>query len=257
MGKRVKLSLINNGSISAVFGNIIEEEPLKIEFDNVEIFKNYDIIIFPYITQNSRRIFFLDTIAIEENIIEFKFSKDISDVFFKYNFIEFNHNINVVKIADNQKEKYIQLSNKLNIQEHNSTANRLKEVYSRDDIENRELISFLIDINAKIDEILYLLKPKVNIDGSKEYTSIILGEEGIFFISREKIESSNIMIHSTIRDSGGFFSFASVCHLEEFSKCNEFIIYKAVFENINNDTEDKIIKYIFRFEREMLKEANK
>ena len=171
---------------------------IKIEFDNVEIFKNYDIIIFPYITQNSRRIFFLDTIAIEENIIEFKFSKDISDVFFKYNFIEFNHNINVVKIADNQKAKYIQLSNKLNIQEHNSTANRLKEVYSRDDIENRELISFLIDINAKIDEILYLLKPKVNIDGSKEYTSIILGEEGIFFISREKIESSNIMIQAKV-----------------------------------------------------------
>ena len=257
MGKRVKLSLINSGIISAVFGNVLEYEPLTIEFENVDIFKHYNMIIFPYITQDGRKIFFLDILSIEDNIVKFKFSRDISDVFFKYNFIEFNHNIKIVTFSDNEREKYIQLSNQLNIQELNSTASRLKEVYSRDDIENRELISFLIDINSKIDEILYLLKPKINIDDSKEYTSIILGEEGIFFISKDNIESENIMIHTTIRDSGGFFSFFSLFKVEKFYSCGDFIIYKAVFENINNDTEDKIIKYIFRFEREMLKEANK
>ncbi len=37
----------------------------------------------------------------------------------------------------------------------------------------------------------------------------------------------------------------------------EYIIYKGVFFDVNFDTKDKIMKYIFKLEREMLKEANK
>ena len=37
----------------------------------------------------------------------------------------------------------------------------------------------------------------------------------------------------------------------------EYIIYKCMFTDLSLDAEDKIIKYIFRLEREMLKEANK
>lgn len=37
----------------------------------------------------------------------------------------------------------------------------------------------------------------------------------------------------------------------------QFIIYKCLFIDLNIDIKDKIIKYLFRLEREMLKEANK
>ena len=257
MGKRVKLSVIYKENIWAVYGNIIEERPLQIECENTDIFQNYHLIILPFVKDNNREILLLEVYNISGNVVSFKEKENISNIFFKNHYVEFCHDFSIKEYDINESEKYKKLALSLNMQELNSTASRLKEVYSRDDVENRELISFLIDINAKIDEILYLLKPKTEIEGAKEYKSILLGEEGVFFISNKSIDKDNIIIYTTIRDSGGFFSFAALCKAEEFKRCDDYIIYKGLFENINADLEDKIIKYIFRLEREMLKEATK
>ena len=66
-----------------------------------------------------------------------------------------------------------------------------------------------------------------------------------------------IFAYTAIRDSGGFFSFAALCSVEKLMVSGEYIIYKAVFSDLSFDVKDKIIKYIFRLEREMLKEANR
>lgn len=257
MGKRVKLSVIYREGIKAVYGSIVESDEIKIEFENTAVFENYDLIIYPCIKDDKREIFILQVKNISENVVEFIVSNNVTDIFFKNHYIEFFHDFTIKELQENEKEKYNKMVTSLNISELNSTASRLKEVYSRDDVENRELISFLIDINAKIDEILYILKPKAEIEGGSSFKSIMLGEEGIFFISNKNIDKEEIMIYTTIRDSGGFFSFAAICRVYEFIKYDNYIIYKALFNNLNADTEDKIIKYIFRLEREMLKEATR
>lgn len=257
MGKRVKLSVIYKENIKAVYGSIVESDEIKIEFENTAVFENYDLIIYPCIKDDKREIFILKVKNISENVVEFIVSNNVTDIFFKNHYIEFFHDFTIKELQENEKEKYNKMVTSLNISELNSTASRLKEVYSRDDVENRELISFLIDINAKIDEILYILKPKAEIEGGSNFKSIMLGKEGIFFISDKNIDKEEIMIYTTIRDSGGFFSFAAICRVYEFIKYDNYIIYKALFNNSNADTEDKIIKYIFRLEREMLKEATR
>lgn len=257
MGKRVKLSVIYEDNIYGVYGNIINNEPLTIEFENTGIFELYNVIIYSYIIDNQREVVLLDVVEIKENIVEFKTKGNISEEFYKNHYIEFSHIFSIKEIQNNEVEKYNKIASEINIHEINSTANKLKEVYSRDDIENREIISFLMDINAKLDEILYILKPKVNISGAEDYKSLMIGEEGIFFVSKIQLESEDIMIYTTIRDSGGFFSFAGICKVKEFIRYNNLIIYKALFNKLNTDTEEKIIKYIFRLEREMLKEANR
>lgn len=257
MGKRVKLSVIYNEHIKAVYGSLVENDEIKIEFENTSVFENYDLIIYPYTKDDKREIFTLKVQNINDNIVEFIILDNVTDIFFKNHYVEFFHDFTVKEFDKQEKEKYANMVSSLNISELNSTASRLKEVYSRDEVENRELISFLIDINAKIDEILYILKPKAEIEGSSKYKSIMLGEEGIFFISDKNIDKEDIMIYTTIRDSSGFFSFAAICSVCEFVKYNNHIIYKALFNNLNADTEDKIIKYIFRLEREMLKEATR
>lgn len=257
MGKRVKVSVIYKESIRAVYGVVYENKPLKIEFENTSVFENCDLIIYPCIKDNEREIYILKTAGINGNIVEFNAEINITDKFFKNHYIEFFHDFTVREFTAEEREKYNHMVSRLNIQELNSTASRLKEVYSRDDVENRELISFLIDINAKIDELLYILKPREEIEGGSNFKSIMLGEEGIFFISNKIIEKENVMIYTTIRDSGGFFSFAAICKVYEFIRYGDYIIYKGLFCSLNADTEDKIIKYIFRLEREMLKEATR
>lgn len=257
MGKRIKLSVIYKDSIKACYGNIINNEPLEIEFDKEYNFIKEDIIIYTERVENSKNTFLLNISSINENKVTFIKAKQIESKLFNNHFLELSHIFNVKEYNIEDEEIYKDYANKINIQELNSTASRLKEVYTRDDVDNRELISFLIDINAKIDEILYILKPKTTITGAIEYKSLLISEDGIFFVSNSNIEKENVMIYTTIRDGGGFFSFGAVCSVKEFIKTENYIIYEAVFKNISYDIKDKIIKYMFRLEREMLKEANK
>lgn len=257
MRKRVKLSVIKGNNIGAVYGFIVSSSPLKIECERTEEFRRPCIVIFPELVYNQREIYILSVKEIVDNVILFEKTKRISEMFFKNHYLEFSHVFNIAEINTENELKYKNLAANINRQELNSTASRLKEVFSRDEVENREIITFLMDINSKLDEILYLLKPKDKIDGAEEYLSLMLSEEGILFACNKEIPTDKIFLHTTIRDSGGFFSFAAICSVDKFMEENEYIIYCALFTELNIDTKDKIIKYIFRLEREMLKEANK
>ncbi len=257
MQKRIKLSVIKENQINAVYGFILNSNPLTIKSEQVDNFQENSIIIFPEIVDNNREIYMLAVKETADNTIIFERIKRIDDVFFKTHYIEFSHIFNIAEVDSRNELKYKSLAANINRQEINSTASRLKEVFSRDEVENREIITFLIDINSKLDEILYLLKPKEKIDGAEEYLSLILSEDGIIFASRKEILCEKVFLYTTIRDSGGFFSFASLCSLEKLIVSGEYIIYKGIFTDLSFDIKDKIIKYIFRLEREMLKEANK
>ncbi len=257
MQKRVKLSVIKDNHINAIYGYIINNVPLKIQCESADVFKDSNIIIYPEIIDNKREIYTLLINEINDNIIIFEKKEKIDEIFFKSHYFEFSHIFNIAEVSSNNEFKYTTLASNINRQEINSTASRLKEVFSRDEVENRELITFLIDINSKLDEILYLLKPKENIESAEEYLSLILSEEGLLFACQKEILSDKVFIYTTIRDSSGFFSFACLCNIEKFMISEQFIIYKCLFIDLNVDIKDKIIKYLFRLEREMLKEANK
>lgn len=257
MQKRVKLSVIKENQINAVYGFILNLNPLTIQCEQADNFKEKSIIIFPETVDNNREIYTLEVKTAAENTVVFKRINRIDDIFFKNHYIEFSHIFSIAEVESSSELKYKALAANINRQELNSTASRLKEVFSRDEVENREIITFLIDINSKLDEILYILKPKENIDGAEEYLSLILSEEGIIFACRKEILCSKIFAYTTIRDSGGFFSFASLCRVEKLMVSGEYIIYKGSFIDLSLDSKDKIMKYIFRLEREMLKEANK
>ncbi len=257
MQKRVKLSVIKENQINAVYGLILDLNPLTIQSEQSNVFHEKSIIIFPENVDNSREIYILEVKNILDNTVIFEKVKRIDDVFFKNHYIEFNHTFSIAEVISSNELKYKSLAANINRQELNSTASRLKEVFSRDEVENREIINFLIDINSKLDEILYLLKPKEKIDGAEDYLSLIISEEGILFACKKNIAADKIFLYTTIRDSSGFFSFAALCSVEKLMYSGEYIIYKGVFFDLNFDTKDKIMKYIFKLEREMLKEANK
>lgn len=257
MQKRVKLSVIKDNLINAVYGVMVNSNPLTIHIEQVDILQDNSIIIFPETIDNKRNIYILAVKEIIENNAVFEKINNIDDIFFKNHYIEFSHTFSIAEINNENEVKYRTLAANINRQELNSTASRLKEVFSRDEVENREIITFLIDINSKLDEILYLLKPKENIAGAEEYLSLILSDEGFLFACQKEIKCEKIFVYTTIRDSGGFFSFAAISMVEKIMVSGDYIIYKGIFTDMSFDTQDKIIKYIFRLEREMLKEANK
>ena len=257
MQKRIKLSVINGNRIEAVYGTILESDKLQIKVEQQWAFDKESIIIYPENNGSERNIFLLEVKNVDNGIITFEKKENINNKFFENHYLEFSHIFSIAEVRSDNEYKYKSLAANINRQELNSTASRLKEVYSRDEVENREIITFLIDINSKLDEILYLLKPKEKIEGAEDYLSLIISEDGLIFASDKEILHDKIFIYTSIRDSGGFFSFASLCTVEKLMQSGSYIIYKCLFTDLNFDTKDKIIKYIFRLEREMLKEANR
>ncbi len=252
MQKKVKLSIIKANNIVAIYGTICSEEPLTMKFEQMDIFNNYDIIIFPEINKDKREIYIISVIEIDDTIVTFQKVRCISDIFFQNNYIEFSNTISIAKVNMDNEPRYKNIANNINKKELESTASRLQEVFTRDE-ENREIITFLMEINSKLDEILYLLKPKVNIEGSEDYLSLILSEDGLCFASTKNIASDKIFVYLEIRDCNNFLSLAVLCSIKELSKSGEYIVYRALFEDLHIDIKDKIMKYIFKLEREMLK----
>ncbi len=207
MQKRVKLSVIKENQINAVYGLILDLNPLTIQSEQANVFQEKSIIIFPENVDNSREIYILEVKNILDNTVIFEKVKRIDDVFFKNHYIEFNHTFSIAEVISSNELKYKSLAANINRQELNSTASRLKE--------------------------------------------------GILFACKKNIAADKIFLYTTIRDSSGFFSFAALCSVEKLMYSGEYIIYKGVFFDLNFDTKDKIMKYIFKLEREMLKEANK
>ena len=163
MQKRVKISVINGNKIEAVYGSILESDKLQIKVEQQWAFDNDSIIIYPENNGSIRDIFLLDIKEIDNGIITFEKKENINEKFFENHYIEFSHIFSIAEVGNDNEYQYKSLAANINRQELNSTAARLKEVYSRDEVENREIITFLIDINSKLDEILYLLKPKEKI----------------------------------------------------------------------------------------------
>ena len=219
MQKRVKLSVIKENQINAVYGLILDLNPLTIQSEQADVFQEKSIIIFPENVDNNREIYILEVKNILDNTVIFEKVKRIDDVFFKNHYIEFNHTFSIAEVISSNELKYKSLAANINRQELNSTASRLKEVFSRDEVENREIINFLIDINSKLDEILYLLKPKEKIDGAEDYLSLIISEEGILFACKKNIAADKIFLYTTIRDSSGFFF---ICCIMQCGKINVF-----------------------------------
>ena len=165
MQKRIKISVINGNRIEAVYGTILESDKLQIKVEQQWAFDKESIIIYPENNGSERNIFLLEVKNIDNGIITFEKKENINNKFFENHYLEFSHIFSIAEVRSDNEYQYKSLAANINRQELNSTASRLKEVYSRDEVENREIITFLIDINSKLDEILYLLKPKEKIEG--------------------------------------------------------------------------------------------
>ena len=254
--KRVKLTVIDN-NIEVLFPLIISYEPITLLFDNYIEFSSTSIIILPVLNKQERYIYILEPDDITDNTVIFNKVSEVSDKFYNNFFIEFTFDFELALYNKHEEHKYIDIIRNINRQELYSTKNKLNEIFSRDEVENRELVLCLLDINSKIDEILYILKPDEKLENSIPAKSIYIGEEGIFALVFNKLDEKDFLIlKATVRDSSGFFKFAVKCRYDLFYQKGDNYLYRCLFEGLDSELEDKVIKFVFRRDREILKEIN-
>ena len=103
MQKRVKLSVIKENQINAVYGLILDLNPLTIQSEQADVFQEKSIIIFPENVDNNREIYILEVKNILDNTVIFEKVKRIDDVFFKNHYIEFNHTFSIAEVISSNE----------------------------------------------------------------------------------------------------------------------------------------------------------
>lgn len=252
MNKKVKVFFISSGiSYFKLVNAEIDGSNVKVLLDKEIDFNKIDLIILSEQSSEGRQISILSVKSINNLEITFEKVENITGSFYENHFVNYHDSFDIVPFDKMDENIYREYERRTNVKSYSS---RLYEAYSREDDDNREILSFLFDINSKLDEVLYLLKPVEELTGALNVKSIFLGGEGIFFITDKEIDKDMVYIRGFLRDNAGFLNFSSVSKLFFFKKLNKYVIYRAVFDNLAEDTKDSIIKYVFRRERERLKE---
>ena len=257
MNKKISLYSISNGIIN-IYSCILKSlEPLVLSSINKELKLNSSYVYLFSDTDNNKKNFYLLKLIKTSNLdYTFEIINNITDNFFNNHFTKYNTNFNSIYFDISEYLKYKEISDKQNLKEISSVSNRLKEVYSRNDDDNREIMSFLVDINSKLDEILYLLKPKKSYNNSIENTCLFLGEDGLFYCSNQEVKNDFEFIDIILKDNSSFFTFTSICSNTLIFKHNDKYYYYASFVELKNDLKDKLVKFIFGLEREILRELD-
>lgn len=257
MEQKIKLTVIDGETAFASYGCLINDNPVTITFDKKINFINADYIICALSENSEKNIYLLEVEDEKEKEAVFGKQSLINDIFYKNHFVEYSGQTEAVFFNKSEESKYQAAAKEINGMELNSVRDRIDEIISRNDEDNHEIMTILKDMNSKLDEILYILKPKTVLDNSISAKSLFIGEEGIFFTADSETRGfDKVFIKCEIRDNSGFFNFGAVCSLSLFGRSKNGCIYKAFFSDMNTEICNRIIKFVFRRERELLKEAS-
>lgn len=258
MNKKINLFSINNGIVDVMTCNVDSIEPLIISSANKSVsFDNKAVYLYSTIEDDVKIFYLLRIKNIDDSRVIFEYLNKITDHLFSNHFTKYNKPFSSIYFEHSQYLKYKDLSDRNNSSEISSVSNRLKEVFSRNDEDNREIVSILMDMNSKLDEILHLLKPKNIYDNSIDNTCLLLGEDGLLYCSDEENDKEFEYIDIILRDNSSFFTFTAICNSFLLFKHNNKYYYFAKFLELKNVIKDKLAKFIFSFERDILKEMDK
>ncbi len=258
--EKLQLLLVYFDDIKIVHVDVLQEQPLKVSIGGYdrEYFTQADE--FRAVVGDERKVHAVAVVEHDDDCITIELGDHISEhVMFDYHTIDYKEDVSIALLKKDGIMKYNACADKINTRERNNLSMRIKSILNREDVENPELISFLVEINSKLDEMLSYMRPKDEIDGLFNVKCLLLSGSGmVIYADRDIRGADNIFMTTTLTSDGGRFTFACLC---DFAPVKVNIdgtgLYIATFDRLSDEVRDNVIKLIFSLEREALKNAKK
>jgi hypothetical protein len=259
----VKLGIISNTDIINVFGRVISKKPLKIKLssDYSEEIKNALTLKIQWSEKNK---------IYESEIINEGFENNNIYIFetISKNIISYERNFCRVDYKGFFYLLPINSSNKSEIERYayhkthkikSAFANKIRQLLLNDRTSEKYILQYLLEIDSKIDKILDLIdKKEDSIFNFITVNSIDISGGGLSFFSTEKFEENQeLFVEGKLDDITNKIEFIAFLKITNVINTSKGFIYSAIFNKIDDEFSENIIKYVFEKERKLIQDFKK
>ncbi|MCX8083397.1 MAG: PilZ domain-containing protein [Calditerrivibrio sp.] len=256
----VKVKIIFDDNVIRTYGNMISKDPLKV---NLKLPTNlpFNEAILTQINlfeAGQNKVYEVKPLKYNGTTMEFTIIKELPAKSDRSHYrIDYRGYFRLKKITDNTAEYYEKVK-VINDGIKNSLSYKIKSVISKEIPQMQYVLWYLFELDNKIDEILEILKEQKDIyaDFQKVKTIDISGGGFSFFSPDKSFQVGELLfIDGIIDDGSSKIKFASISRIVSRHETKKGIICGTVFEEIDNEIRENIVRYVFDKDREMLKEA--
>ena len=198
-----------------------------------------------------KKTFETEAVSLEGNLLTLKALK-ISETFGSSSYlnVDYKGDFTLACVTEENESKLIRLANNINSAERNDLAKKIREIILSG-TDDADVLNILAGINAKLDRILAILVPPVDVPNSFQARGVSISGGGVVFCYEGNILADKVFITSNIEGAGISVKFAGICRVSKMLGN----IWQADFVEIDETSRDEIVRFVFAKEREILKEA--
>lgn len=254
---KCRLRVVYEDDIRSFYGNILEysEDSILLNVSSKDFTDSFVKIWVSFHKDGALNVFEAsETGILAGNLILKKLRKIDADNEREYHRIDFKRIFNIKKITEQEVGSFKRIVDSNNLRTKNSLTSKVKNMMQAESLQNQILFKFLMEINNKLDDILSLMRKE---NGSESMTSVYavdLGGGGLSFFSKEKLElGEKIYIEGSIEESYHKIFISAISKVVSVIPTKKGFFYGILFDYIEKEIKEDIIKYIFEKDRESIK----
>ncbi|MEF3255402.1 MAG: PilZ domain-containing protein [Deferribacterales bacterium] len=260
MGTTVKLKIIFDDNVVRTYGNLLSRDPLLL---NVKLstslpFKEAIMSQINFFEGGQNKVFEVKPIRYDGKTMELLVIRELPTKTDRSHYrIDYSGYFKIKRIEGDPTEWY-QHVKRINESIKNSLSYKIKSVISKEIPQMQYVLWYLFELDNKIDEILEILKEQKAV--YSDFTAVkcvdISGGGFSFFSTDKNFNVDNLIFVDGIIDDGSVkIKFASISRVVSRHETKKGVICGTVFEEIDNEIRENIVKYVFDKDRELLREA--
>ncbi|PLX70727.1 MAG: hypothetical protein C0602_04280 [Denitrovibrio sp.] len=237
-------------------GTLLSDKPSKIKLQNAdadELMPSLAAKLKWFEGANSKYAF-VELSGGEDGVFAVELKSEIGTENDDSHFIEYREHFEIVKADAARINDYKYITDKVNNRYRSTLATQIKKIITDETLTNQYLFKLLLQIDAKMEELLDSLKKDDEIEGLRETKMLSFGGGGLSFLYQgSDISTGDIIYIQSMPKNGAGINFAAICKVFNVINTGEKQICEAGYEYLDESTKETIIHYIFQKDREQLK----
>ena len=254
---KCRLRVVYDDDIKSFYGNILEysEDKITLDLSSKDFMDNFVKLWISFHKDGKLNVFEASEIEILSGKFVLKNLKRMNaDNEREYHRIDFKGIFNVKKIPSHEVGSFRRIVDTNNLKTKNSLVSKVKSMMQAENLQNQILFKFLMEINNKLDDILSILKKENSSESMTTVYTVDIGGGGLSFFSKERFElGEKVYIEGSIEESYHKIFISAICRVVSIVPTQKGFFYGILFDYIEKDIKEDIIKYIFEKDRESIK----
>lgn len=255
---RARLTVVYSDDIRTVYGQLISKAPLVLQINSYSPSMTEDSLemMVQWHEAGSGKCVQAEFVKADGINVHLKVVKDLRGKSECVHKVEYKGSFEVKKISADEYPSFSRKAERLNASNKNNAVNKIIAAIPNETASNQNLFRFLIEVDAKLERLIYLAESDRNPDGLETKKALYLSSEGCGFFTDEDVKIGDLFfIETRTFDTGGRLRFALTGKVVGGRRTKLGVLVDFEFGEMEEAVRENIIRYVFEKDRELLKEA--